>query len=204
VTALSSVNRDSNPVVSPDGLTIAFASDRTPSKGWDIWISTRSTRASSWSSPVRVAELDDGADDIPCTISDDRLLLIFQRGINSDTDLFVSRRTSADGDWNTPVPLAELNTAAFDSHGAMTSDGLTIVFDSDRSGGSGLRDLYLASRPDRDAPFSAIEPLSELNTATNDGAGRLADDLRYIIFARAPVGATDIFASPSKLYEATR
>lgn len=204
VAELSTTSREGNPVVSPDGLTLVFSSDRPPGIDWDIWISTRSQRSDRWSTPTRLAELDAGSDDIPCTITNDRKLMILQRGYSDQTNLMMSRRTDATADWEAPQPISQLNTPGFDSHGAMTSDGLVIVFDSERDGGRGLRDLYLAQRSASDARFDSIAPLSEFNTAANDSTPRLSDDRRYIIFARSPVGSIGIFSGPSRLLEASR
>jgi Tol biopolymer transport system component len=49
--------------------------------------------------------------------------------------------------WNAPVPLGpEINTESFDQQPSISADGKTLFFSSDRPGGSGAFDLYMASR----------------------------------------------------------
>src|SRR5262245_39511575 len=58
VAELSSTESDQTPSVSLDGLTIWFTSSRPGSKrGDNIWVSTRPTRSSQWSTPTEVTEL---------------------------------------------------------------------------------------------------------------------------------------------------
>lgn len=62
-------------------------------------------------------------------------------------DLWESTRASRDDDWSTPVNLGPtVNTTAFDGAPALSFDGTTLYFFSNRPGGSGLNDLYCTTR----------------------------------------------------------
>jgi hypothetical protein len=80
-------------------------------------------------------------------------------------DLWVSTRDSvlvSQGNWSTPADLNQdnldkcnqlginpcpvLNTTANDGAPALSWDGLTMIFYSNRSGGSGGNDLYMSTR----------------------------------------------------------
>jgi len=201
--ALSSSSRDISPAISPDGLTLVFASQRAGATSWDLWISTRPARSGSWSTPQALSDLNSGMDEVPATVSNDGQLILFNRGADATTDLCLGRRTA--GVWVVET-LDVLNSTSFDSHPALAADRRHLAFDSDRPGGKGLRDLYLSAVTEvlDGLVFSAPTPIVELNTATNDTDPWLSSDLRTIVFARSPAGASDIWQGPLKLYEAHR
>ena len=64
VTAVNSSEFDTTPKITPDGLTLYFASQRPGGLGdSDIWRSTRATLASPWTAPINVAELNSAVKD---------------------------------------------------------------------------------------------------------------------------------------------
>lgn len=94
--------------------------------------------------------------------------------------------------------MAELNSAAGDFRPNVRKNGLEIVFDSDRAGTLGGLDLWFATRPSVDHPWSTpVNAGSNLNTAANESRGSFSWDGDTLLFGRAPgpAGATDIFMS---------
>jgi hypothetical protein len=61
--------------------------------------------------------------------------------------------------WGTPQPITELNSSSDEWAPRLTSDELTIVFASARSGGPGLVSIYVATRASRLLPFSDVQVL---------------------------------------------
>jgi hypothetical protein len=62
-------------------------------------------------------------------------------------DLWVSTRASVTDPWSCPVNLGPtLNSASNDLQAALSDDGETLFFSSNRPGGSGSDDLWLATR----------------------------------------------------------
>ena len=71
-------------------------------------------------------------------------------------DLWVSTRTSQEDPWSIPVNLNEdnvakggeslVNTAANEGAPALSWDGQTLFFYSNRAGGKGANDLYMSTR----------------------------------------------------------
>lgn len=101
------------------------------------------------------------------------------------------------GPWDAPVAIAQVNSNTNEYGPALTPDGLTLLFTSERSGGAGKYDLYQASRASRTAPFSAPRNLTALNTAaTEDGPTVTADGLT-LYFCRST-------GTSCQLYRATR
>lgn len=82
-----------NPVLSADGLTIYFASNRDDPE-WDVYAATRSTPDEAFGSPVNVADVNSGAIDLPLWLSGDgcRLLLSSTRLGASGFDLWIAER----------------------------------------------------------------------------------------------------------------
>ncbi len=63
------------------------------------------------------------------------------------TDLWVATRATTAAPWSTPVRLtATANGSANDLHPSLSLSGRTLVFGSDRTGGSGGNDLWVTTR----------------------------------------------------------
>lgn len=94
--------------------------------------------------------------------------------------------------WGPPRVLSELVVAnAVDEDPSITADRLTIVWASER-GGSGQRDIYMATRASPELPFSNLTSLP-FNTASDDGGPEItADGSRiYYIDANDDVSVSD-------------
>src|SRR4249919_2167290 len=64
---------------------------------------------------------------------------------------------------------SELNTAFQDGCPIQSPDGLSLYMASNRPGGLGLLDIWVAHRPNRHAPWGAPENLGEpVNSAADD------------------------------------
>ncbi|MBX3270695.1 MAG: PD40 domain-containing protein [Sandaracinaceae bacterium] len=110
------------------------------------------------------------------------------------------------GPWQDAAPIAEVNDPSGDDWGPwMSPDGLRLYFSSERGGGLGGQDLYVAARASAAAPFGAPARIEALSTALEDSDPSLsADELEifwyggavpYTLFTarradlRAPFGA---------------
>lgn len=83
-------------------------------------------------------------------------------------DLYVSYRDGETGAWSTPVNLgAGVNTASNEQCPLILNSGKELVFVSDRAGGLGGLDLWMATRDDHRDDFAWTSPtnLATLNTA---------------------------------------
>ena len=119
---------DNNPTLSPDGLSLYFASDRPGGLGnTDIWVARRASTDSPWetpihlSAPVNTASADGG----PVLWPDGHLLFIHsgRPGGFGGNDIWVTHRTNTNDDtgWEAPVNLGpDVNTPDAEQ-GAATS-----------------------------------------------------------------------------------
>jgi len=145
---------DWEPDISADGLSLYFSDYLSPRPGghgeWDIYVSTRSTLFDPWSTPVNLGPIaNSSAPDAGPNISVDGLVLFLtsvRLGGFGGGDIWMTTRKTQDADWEPPVNLGPLvNKSSFDAMPSISSDGDTLYFCSDRSGGSGNADLWQAS-----------------------------------------------------------
>ena len=78
------------------------------------------------------------------------------------------------------MPLTELNSPSYDANATLSPDELTVYFSSEREGGEGRLDMYVATRPTPSAPFGDPAPLPDVNTAEWEGWGSLTSDGLFI------------------------
>ncbi|SFL30662.1 WD40-like Beta Propeller Repeat [Lysobacter sp. cf310] len=177
--------------LSPDGRTALWFSRDRPggAGGYDIWVSRRDERG--WSEATPVPFNSPGRDFDPAFSADGRSVYFCSDrpgGLGAD-DLW---RVAVTGTgFGEPEHLgAAVNSAGKEYAPMLSADGQRLLFSSDRPGGAGQLDLYLAQR--RGAGFAAARRLSGgINTGANDfDASYLADD-RSIVYSRAQDFRTD-------------
>lgn len=131
-------------------VTLYFASNRPGGLGdFDVWASTMNLDG-TFTAAVNVAELNSpGRDTRTAIAGDDREVILTSNraGGVGGLDLWVATRATTAGTWSTPVNLGPVvNSSANDGAPALSRDGATIYFYSNRPGGAGENDLYFAAR----------------------------------------------------------
>ncbi len=109
-------------------------------------------------------------DDIDC-FSSDGLEMYIDRWLSADNiDLYVLTRASVDDDWGPAVSLGPaVNSAQNDWLASISTDGLTLYFQSSRPGGFGSGDIYMTTRASRSAPWGpAVNLGPPINTSAID------------------------------------
>jgi Tol biopolymer transport system component len=106
---------------------------------------------SEWSEPVNLGPVvNSNAGDNNPTLSSDGLSLYFasdRPGGLGNTDIWVARRASNDGPWETPIHLgAPVNTASIDGGPVLSPDGHLLFVHSSRPGSFGGNDIWVAHR----------------------------------------------------------
>ena len=100
--------------------------------------------------------------------------------------------------WSAPVLLTGVATAAEEWAPALAPDGVTLYFASNRLGGTGSYDLYVATRTSTTAPFGGAVELAQLNTPTSDGSTSFTADGLTLYMTNDIINGTDY------LFRATR
>jgi hypothetical protein len=119
----------------------------------------------TWSEPVNLGPIiNSSASEMGSTLSPDELRLYFvsnRAGGQGLTDLYVSRRASLSSPWEPPVNLGPVvNTSGTEGGASFSPDAHWMYFQSGRSGGFGLNDIYVSYRPDPNDDFGWGQPVN--------------------------------------------
>jgi hypothetical protein len=127
----------------------------------------------SFSEPALIeglAAVEDEGDDDP-SLNEALTWIVFnstREGGSGDEDIWFSRRDRTSDPWAAPEPATALNSEARETGLALSEDGLTIYWSSDRDGGAGGLDIYTSERATLDGPWSEPERVSELSSSGDD------------------------------------
>jgi hypothetical protein len=99
--------------------------------------------------------------------------------------------------WHAATHVPGVNTSSTETDPCFTDDDLTIVFASDRPGGTGGVDLYIGTRGDTTQSFTVRE-LSELDSTATDSSPEISADGTTIYFSTTRNGAN------AQIFTATR
>jgi Tol biopolymer transport system component len=91
------------------------------------------------------------------------------------------------GEWSAPVNLGPIvNSTANEVGSEISRDGLSLYFASNRAGGLGFNDIYVAQRTSLDAPWGPPVSLGPtINSAFGDAGPHLSRDGHYLYFTSA-------------------
>lgn len=198
---------DSAPAVSKDGLSLYLTSVR-PDPGaqgeGDIWVSQRSSVDDPWGPPVNVLALNSPDTDQAPALSRDGHYLFFatdRAGGLGGLDIWVSHRENIhdDFDWETPVPITEINSSKNDAGPAyFENDGgrPQLYFQSQRPGGAGQADIYVSEQQE-DGTWGVPQRVAELSSSFQEQRPSIRFDGLEIIFTstRPPSVGFDLWVS---------
>jgi len=187
--------RDGGPRIAAAGLTLYFQSHRPGGYGsQDVWVTTRPTEGDSWGEPVNLgptvnSEHNEGGPEI----SSDGLTLYFHSdrpGGYGGHDLWVTTRATEGDSWGEPANLGPtVNGLTRDATPSISADGLALYFDSDRPGGYGMDDLWVAMRETLDGPWSTVMNLGPtVNSSVHDRSAWISPEDLTLFLASYPSG----------------
>jgi hypothetical protein len=99
--------------------------------------------------------------------------------------------------WYAATAIPGVNTASTETDPSFTDDDLTIVFASDRAGGTGGLDLYIGTRSSVSDPFTVRE-LTELNSTANEQSPEISTDGLTIYFSTTRSGTNALIFSATR------
>lgn len=170
LTEINSATYEGSPEISPDGLTLLFASEVGGQS--DIFMSTRPTLSSPWGAPVRRDDLSSSIDDFELAIAPDGLTVI----INRDGDFVELTRPDVGASFGAETSHPELHIANDVASPTIDNGARTIYFHA-----GAIRDLYVAHRTSG-GTFSAPIPVAELDTPNREADPFMSADDRYLVF----------------------
>jgi outer membrane protein OmpA-like peptidoglycan-associated protein/tetratricopeptide (TPR) repeat protein len=190
---INSSNEDYNAVVSGDGSTLVYM-HKLPF--YDaIYISKM--KDGIWSRPDNITPqiMSDGNQYVT-DISFDGKTIFLSVEDEFNSDIYISRYF--DNRWSASEPIkSEINTKYWESHASISDDGNTLYFTSNRAGGIGNMDIYMATK-DALGNFINVQNIKELNTELNEDTPFVTSDEKTIYFSSqgyANMGGYDIFIS---------
>jgi len=186
------------PVLSADQASLFFIKRDNDE---EIYVAVKNDD-NSWSNPVPIdsaitSEYNEGT----CSVSADGRTMVFTSCMRSDgfgsCDLYITHKT---GDhWREPKNLGRpINSSAWDSQPALTADGKTLYYVSNRKGGLGKRDIWV-SHFSEEAGWSHPRNLGpSINSISDDISPFIHANEQTLFFAtdaRIGFGGFDIYYS---------
>lgn len=189
---------DADPLISPDGQTLIFASRRPIGEGpqrlrQDLWQVKR--QKNGWSAPENlgaVINTEDYNEIYGSLTADGTLYFASDRpGGMGKSDIYRSRRIN--GRYQTPENVgSEINSANTEGNPFIDPQERFLIFYSARTRGYGNTDLYISYRVD--GKWSTPRNLGGLiNSEDQEFAPTISPDGNYFFFARAQGRKADIF-----------
>lgn len=179
--------------IATNGRALYFSSDRADS-AYDLYVTRRGPKG--WSAPVNLGPninvqgmLDEAADIYED--EDGNEVMVFSRRPPSGPGGRIYQ--SVNGGPASPVQGGPYSTTSGvgDNRPSVTHDGLTIFWDSTRSGGLGGPDLYYATRASTSDPFGSAQHLAQLSSNAPDLRPYISWDGTFLTFASARMPGTE-------------
>jgi tetratricopeptide (TPR) repeat protein len=192
-TAVNTPFQEVQPSISPDGRRLYFTSDRPHQEsgslggasGWDLYVATRDGEV--FGDVRRLDTLNTVHNEFAPHVSPDGRELYFTSNRAGTFDIYRARWDPAAGEFGPPEPLEEINTTNYNEGGpCLSPDGRELYFDSrDRPEGplGADRNLFVAWRPDRNAPFRDVRALDEINSPYTELRPSLSRDGTTLFWA---------------------
>jgi WD40-like Beta Propeller Repeat len=119
--------------------------------------------------PQLVGELASNARTDNPTLTADLLEIYFttDRG-SGNGDVWYAKRSDPSLPFEAPSAIAEVNTVFFETSSAISADGLTLWFGSDRAGGVGSTDIWQSNRRSRSESWQTPFNVVALDTPVED------------------------------------
>jgi outer membrane protein OmpA-like peptidoglycan-associated protein len=202
---INSSSEDFAPVVLGNGRILYYTSDRDGKQ--DPY--TAVAQAGTWGQAMKMGEgITTDENDGGCTMTPDGHWMVFA-GCDrpdgmGDCDLYIAEYVG--GQWRNIVPLPMLNSRFWDSQPAISADGLTLVFASDRPSGAITPesepaknvDLWMSRRSIDGAWSAPVNMGTVINTEGDEISPFIAADNKTLYFAsngHPGVGGFDLYVS---------
>ncbi|MFL5765689.1 MAG: tetratricopeptide repeat protein [Bacteroidia bacterium] len=208
---INSEFEDKAPMVSADGKTLIFTSQRpgkssavNPDDGMyyeDIYISRWDTLKKAWTDAELIpGSLNTEGQDAATSISPDgKQIFLFKNDIEAESrggDIYVSKLSSS-GKWGAPKSMGKpINTTYAELGACISPDGKTLYFVSERQGGLGNADIWMVKRKNRTEWDKPVNLGDVVNTPEDDAGIFLAPDGKTLFFTSKghnSMGGYDMF-----------
>jgi tetratricopeptide (TPR) repeat protein len=187
---INSKDANFNAVVSGDGTTLAYT--RQGNRGYEVYVAKR--KGDAWERPRRITDDIRGGFLKTASLSYDGTWLYLVDDFASTQSIY---DTFYDEGWVRSKRLKKPITSKFnESHAAVSPDGKTLYFTSDRPGGRGGLDIYKSTQDSRGRWGDPVNLGPRVNTELDEDTPFLTPDGRYLFFSSQghnSMGGFDIF-----------
>lgn len=135
------------------------------------------------------------------------LMLLSAMLATAQTDIGCQqRRFGKFSEWSAPVSLGPaLNSTNAEYWPAISPDGLSIYFSSNRPGGLGDQDIYVSRRASLDSPWGQARNLGpNINTTLRDNSSSISRDGHWLVFGSARLAGRCSDRSENEFYVSYR
>ena len=195
LTGLDTPTDDRHPWLSPDGLTLYWATGGATTANEQIVFATRATRSpAAWGSAIVATDLDtDGVADSSASLTADGLVAIFsstRTGGDGSVDLWQATRASSSTTFGSAdhTALAAIDTPGVEADPDLSEDGLTLVYSS--QSGSDL--VETATRATRGDAFGSGAVLTITGAPADTNNPRMSPDGLVLFYTGTLRASIDI------------
>ncbi|MBA4323342.1 MAG: hypothetical protein C0408_11050, partial [Odoribacter sp.] len=183
-----------NPAVSFDGNTIAYTERRGVSNA--IYYSKK--ERGRWQPPIEITmAINAGEDCSTCALNSDGTVLFLYKKDNEDGNIYSTTFTG--GAWSPVKKLNKnINTKFYESHASISADGKKLFFSSNRDGGQGELDIYVAEKDASGDWGVPVNMGASVNTAFNEDNPFITKNDSLLYFSsegHSSIGGFDVFRS---------
>ena len=197
---LNTAKDDFNPIISPSSKYLLFQSNRVGGKGnFDIWLVENENYKNIeeepvWRNPINFAPLNtdmfEGGISIRFNENDLPEEIFFTSVKNTNRsgyeglNLYYTKRNKSTGNWSEPIHLSEVNSDFDDKMPAISPDGQTLIFSSNRPGGFGKSDLWISYKNTKTNTWSEPSNLGkDINSSKDEISPYYHYDGKSIFFS---------------------
>ena len=186
--------------LSRDGLELYFSSNRPGGYGgYDLWVSMRESTTDKWGPPTNLESPANSPYDEcgPC-LSADGLTLYFSDGhlpydnprpmpgiLGGNGNMWKLTRQTRDDPWSAAVNITPEVNSKHANFPSISADGLSLYFQSHRSGTVGGCDLMVATRVSASEPFADPVFLRAINSGSGEFFPYISADSLMLFFSSA-------------------
>jgi Tol biopolymer transport system component len=179
---LNSTVQEESPRLTPDDLTLYFG------RNGDIYKAQRNTATDPWMAPTPVGPLNTADYEKWAAVCSNGYVIVARQTTANSTDLFEG--TVSGG---ATMALTQLNSPQADQGAFLSSDCLTLYFQSSRDGNF---NIYKATRNNLNTQWTNPTALTDFNTATYaEEDPWVSTDQRTFIFSSNQAGNKDVYIS---------
>lgn len=181
ITELNTNAHEQSPTISADQLKLCYHSDDTPNGDTDLFCAKRESRDAGFGTPWRQPASLDTVFDKHAELGPDGTELFFSSENGTDGEDVFRAVLDGNGDFVGRTLQTPLVADSYELSPSLSSDGLTLFFQSDRIIGNAA-DIWMASRDDLGAAWGAPTHLGEVAATEGEWEPAISPDGSYLLY----------------------